>query len=56
MTLNSQGGVYIGGGIIPRIVKLLKASSFRDRFEGKGRVSSFIKQDLMIVGIWTRCF
>jgi len=43
MTLNSQGGVYIGGGIIPRIVKLLKASSFRDRFEAKGRVSSFIK-------------
>jgi glucokinase len=43
MTLNSQGGVYIGGGIIPRIAKLLKDSSFRTRFEGKGRISSFIK-------------
>ena len=43
MTLNPQGGVYIGGGIIPRIAKLLKDSSFRTRFEGKGRLSSFIK-------------
>ena len=43
MTLNPQGGVYIGGGIIPRIAKLLKDSPFRARFEGKGRLASFIK-------------
>lgn len=43
MTLSSQGGVFIGGGIVPRIVELIKDSPFRARFESKGRTSSFIK-------------
>ncbi|MBC8267892.1 MAG: glucokinase [Rhodospirillaceae bacterium] len=43
MTLSSQGGVFIGGGIVPRIADLLIDSPFRERFEAKGRTSSFIK-------------
>lgn len=42
MTLSSRGGVFIGGGIVPRIVELLDRSPFRERFESKGRTSSFV--------------
>lgn len=43
LTMSSQGGVYIGGGIVPRMCDLLERSPFRERFEAKGRISSFIK-------------
>lgn len=43
MTMSSQGGVYIGGGIVPRISNLFEKSAFRERFEAKGRTSPFIK-------------
>jgi len=43
MTMSSQGGVYIGGGIVPRMADLLINSPFRERFETKGRTSSYIK-------------
>lgn len=43
LTMSSQGGVYIGGGIVPRIAKLLEKSPFRQRFEDKGRMVDFIK-------------
>ncbi len=33
----ARGGVYLAGGILPRIVDILKASGFRERFEHKGR-------------------
>ena len=39
LIMNSQGGVYIAGGIVPRFVDFLKASKFRERFETKGRLS-----------------
>lgn len=38
------GGVYIAGGIVPRLFPLLKQSDFRVRFEEKGRFSSFNAQ------------
>ena len=31
------GGVFLGGGILPQCLDLLKASAFRARFEAKGR-------------------
>jgi glucokinase len=37
LTLGAQGGVYIGGGIVPRLGSLLEQSPFRARFEAKGR-------------------
>lgn len=36
------GGVYIGGGIIPKILDYFMKSDFRCRFEDKGRFRSFL--------------
>ncbi|MFA7506576.1 MAG: glucokinase, partial [Burkholderiaceae bacterium] len=42
LTLGARGGVYIGGGIAPRIEAFLGASDFRARFEDKGRFSAYL--------------
>jgi glucokinase len=42
LTLGATGGMYIGGGIVPRLGRLFTASRFRERFEGKGRLSSYL--------------
>jgi glucokinase len=42
LTLGSFGGVYIAGGSVPRFIDYLKDSDFRQRFDAKGRLSSFI--------------
>ncbi len=44
LIMNSQGGVYIAGGIVPRFIEYLKASDFRKRFESKGRLSNITEQ------------
>ncbi len=44
LIMNSQGGVYIAGGIVPRFIDYLKMSDFRTRFETKGRLSSITEQ------------
>ncbi|MCG5217412.1 glucokinase [Streptosporangium sp. KLBMP 9127] len=33
LTLGARGGVYLGGGVLPRIADRLRASDFRRRFE-----------------------
>ena len=38
LTLGAFGGVYIGGGIAPRLGTLLDQSEFRERFNDKGRM------------------
>ena len=38
----ATGGVYIGGGIPPRIISQLQASSFMDLFQHKGRFSEMM--------------
>ena len=43
LTTGSLGGVYVLGGILPRMVDFLKNSQFRTRFESKGRLSSWVK-------------
>lgn len=43
LTLGARGGLYIGGGIVPRLGDRFFASSFRDRFEAKGRFSSYLQ-------------
>ncbi len=40
----ARGGVYIGGGIVPRFVALLEESDFLDRFNDKGRMSPWVAQ------------
>src|SRR5450830_1474078 len=42
VTLGAQGGVYIGGGIVPRLGERFAASSFRRRFEQKGRFVNYL--------------
>lgn len=42
LTLGAKGGVYVGGGIVPRLGTRFEASPFRERFESKGRLSSFV--------------
>jgi glucokinase len=44
VTLGAQGGVYIGGGIVPRLGERFARSSFRQRFERKGRFASYLAQ------------
>jgi glucokinase len=39
LTLGAQGGVYIAGGIVPRLGARFIDSGFRARFEAKGRLS-----------------
>jgi glucokinase len=39
---NAFGGVYIGGGIIPKILDYFITSDFRCRFEDKGRYRSYL--------------
>lgn len=40
----ARGGVYIGGGTVPRFVSLLEESAFLDRFNDKGRMSPWISK------------
>jgi glucokinase len=42
LTLGATGGMYIGGGIVPRLGPLFHASAFRARFEGKGRLQAYL--------------
>jgi len=42
LTLGATGGMYIGGGIVPRLGKLFGQSAFRQRFEDKGRLAPYL--------------
>ena len=42
LTLGARGGLYIGGGIVPRFADRFFASAFRQRFEAKGRFSNYL--------------
>ena len=42
LTLGATGGMYIGGGIVPRLGALFAQSPFRRRFEDKGRLSPYL--------------
>ncbi len=40
----ARGGVYLGGGIIPRILSVLKEGRFMNSFTRKGRFTDFLKE------------
>jgi glucokinase len=42
LTLGSQGGVFIAGGIVPRLGARFIESGFRERFEAKGRLRPYL--------------
>jgi glucokinase len=48
LTLGARGGVYIGGGIVPRLGAAFDAGWFRQRFEAKGRFAAY----LQVVPVW----
>ena len=42
LTLGARGGVYLGGGIVPRLGSWFDSSPFRTRFEAKGRFQAYL--------------
>ncbi len=42
LTLGARGGVYIAGGIVPRLARFFAQSEFRSRFEAKGRMRGYL--------------
>jgi glucokinase len=48
LTLGSLGGVYIGGGVVPRLGSAFDSAVFRQCFENKGRY----RQWLSTLPVW----
>lgn len=42
LTLGARGGVYLGGGMVPRLGPWFDQSPFRQRFEAKGRFQPYL--------------
>lgn len=42
LTLGAFGGVFVGGGIVPRLGDYFVRSEFRSRLEGKGRYRAYL--------------
>lgn len=44
LTLGARGGVFIGGGIVPKLGNYFDASPFRSCFENKGRFRHYVSE------------
>jgi len=44
LTIGALGGIYIAGGIVPKLGKRFAQSQFRIRFEDKGRLQPYLAQ------------
>ncbi len=53
LTLGARGGVYIGGGIVPRLGDAFAGTPFRARFEAKGRFSASYLAEIPVYVIAT---
>jgi len=42
LTFGARGGIYIAGGIVPRLGAAFARSAFRNRFEAKGRFRDYL--------------
>ncbi|MFO1250731.1 MAG: glucokinase [Inhella sp.] len=42
VTLGATGGIFVGGGIVPRLGSYFERSPFRRRFEERGRFSEYV--------------
>ncbi|MEV7006804.1 glucokinase [Streptosporangium sp. NPDC051022] len=42
LTLGARGGVYLGGGVLPRIVERVRSSDFRRRFENTPTLNDYL--------------
>lgn len=43
LTLGATGGVYLAGGIVPKLGEFFHRSAFRERFEAKGRMRYYLE-------------
>lgn len=43
LTLGARGGIYIGGGIVPKLGQTFIVSPFRERFAAKGRFQAYLE-------------
>lgn len=43
LSLGARGGVYIGGGIVPKLGDAFDPALFRQRFEAKGRFAGYLQ-------------
>jgi glucokinase len=44
LTLGATGGVYVGGGVVPRLGTAFDRDVFRNRFEDKGRFRTYLNE------------
>lgn len=44
LTLGARGGIFLGGGIVPRLGTAFDALPFRARFEDKGRFRAYLER------------
>jgi glucokinase len=44
LTFGARGGVFVSGGIAPRMAERLASGSFRQRFEDKGRLKPYVEE------------
>lgn len=44
LTIGAHGGIYIGGGIVPKLGARIAQSGFRKQFEEKGRLQPYVSQ------------
>ena len=44
LTLGAHGGIYLAGGIVPKLGAAFAKSRFRERFEAKGRFDTYLAQ------------
>lgn len=49
LSLGARGGVYIGGGIVPRFGDRVLTSPLRARFEAKGRFTDYLRRMPLLV-------
>ncbi|HLG85632.1 MAG TPA: glucokinase, partial [Alphaproteobacteria bacterium] len=43
LTIGARGGVYIAGGIVPKLGDIFDKSEFRARFVAKGRMQTYLE-------------
>jgi glucokinase len=49
VTVCAEGGVYLCGGIVPKIVDFLAGSRFRRRFESRGPMTDYTREIATVV-------
>jgi glucokinase len=42
LTLGARGGLYVGGGVVPRMAERFFASDFMARFKAKGLMADYL--------------